>query len=198
MSPRLVLLLSCAACASVPTAAPTELPTQGAGVLKAISCGAVTAQWLGKPADEGPALYGAESLEFTVPGGAVLPFKPTGSLNFSDWSSEVFSPGCGWVLLLQDRFGPYHLVKLERLAAYLGGGPADAVVETRTPSGEAQVHSEQLWRAPDTFEYFASLGGDVAVVRGKVAKPELRAVIFETKDAPKGIRRTADGFEAVR
>jgi hypothetical protein len=60
------------------------------------------------------------------------------------------------------------------------------------------VHSDQAWRGPETFEYFASSSGEVAVVRGQVGKPELRAVVFEAKDTPKGIRRTADGFEVIR
>lgn len=198
MTLRPLALLACCACATVPTVVPVELATPGEGALKSVSCGAVTAHWLGKPVEEGPLLYGAESLSFSLPGGALVPFKPTGSLNFSDWSSEVFAPGCRWVLLLQDRFGPYHLVKLERLAAYLGGASADAVLETKTASGEAQVHSDQAWAGPDTFEYFASLGGEVSVVRGTTARPEQRAVVYEAKSAPKGVRRVANGFEVVR
>ena len=64
------------------------------------------------------------------------PFRPLGELYFSDWSFEVFSPDGKWALLLQDRFGRYHVVSTQNLRAYLEGTvPPDKVEQAFVPSG---------------------------------------------------------------
>lgn len=40
----------------------------------------------------------------------------------------VFSPDCQRVLLLQSRMGPFHVLRLTRLAAYVDGAPPDYVL----------------------------------------------------------------------
>lgn len=116
----------------------------------------------GRPAAEAPE-PGAPlemtvtALWFTFPGdGGRYLFKPAGTLYFSDWRFGVFSPGGRRVLLLQDRFGPYHVVAVGRLRAYLRGqaGPDE---ELRTEIGTgALVHRGARWLSEDEVEYEAA------------------------------------------
>ncbi len=96
------------------------------------------------------------------------PFRPLGELYFSDWSFEVFSPDGKWALLLQDRFGPYHVVSTQNLRDYLEGTvPPDKVEQAFVPSGlAALVHSNGRWVSDTEFEY--QVGETLRTMRAEV------------------------------
>jgi len=177
-------------------AAPAPVEVKVDGTLHAVRCGDVTAEWLGTaPEAPAPKSFGVESLRFRFKDGAVKPFKPAGALEFSDWSFEVFSPDCAYTVLLVDRFGPYQSVKTSALAEYLDGG--GAVVELRHADSTARVHSGAHFVSPRELEYQASCCGGVEVVRAAVDDAARQSVVFSAPEAPKGIRRTATGYEVV-
>jgi hypothetical protein len=104
-----------------------------------------------------PLTFGVERLCFTFGTSPCLPFRPKGQLFFSDWRLEIFSPDGTWTLLLQDRFGPYHAIRTERLRPYLGGTAPDEIIEDRPspPGGFVPVHADAQWIGPHTFEFSA-------------------------------------------
>ena len=124
---------------------------------------AVVARFFGHPPESEPGepvppvSFGVTRLCFVFGGGACVPFKPRGQLFFSDWRLEIFSPDGAFVLLLQDRFGPYHAVRIERLKAYLGGAAPDDVIVDRPspPGGFVPVHADAHWTGNRTFEFSA-------------------------------------------
>lgn len=197
-----LLFLSLAGCkkeAATPPAPPKPaLPTaptvvKAEDTLHAVQCQAVSAEWLGAPPAEpnAPKSYGATGLRFRLDGKPVE-FQPAGGLEFSDWSFEVFSPDCGRVALLQDRFGPYHVVKLDGLAAYLAGGSPEAIVEKKGEA-ESMVHGDLRWVSADRLEFTASCCGGVEAFQVNVATPDKLERTFFAAQAPRGIQRTADG-----
>lgn len=109
----------------------------------------ITAHFGGeRPPSDIPLEFGVSVLWFTFPGDrAVYVFKPEGELFFSDWRFDIFSPDGAHVLLLQDRFGPYHVVATDRLKDYLTGRakPDHVVTKPTTPDEPALVHSEGHW-----------------------------------------------------
>lgn len=144
-------------------------PAGGSGqegqALKIVSTpdGRVSAHFMGtRPAVDGesppPLEYGVESLAFTFAGDPRrYPFRPTGQLHFSDWRFDIFSPGGNHVLLLQDRFGPYHVVATQRLRDYLLGkaGPDQEVAYRPSPQGFVPVHEQARWLSATEFEFVA-------------------------------------------
>ena len=104
--------------------------------------------------------YGVEALWFRFAGDpGRYRFAPRGTLYFSDWQTDVFSPDGARVVLLQDRFGPYHVVASERLREYLreglrGEAEPDLEIgwETATPTSFVPVHGEIRWLGPRTIE----------------------------------------------
>jgi hypothetical protein len=133
-------------------------------VVKSDAAGTVEAHFEGEappPELKVPLVFGAERLFFTFKDSkTALVFKPEGELFFSDWSFDIFSPDGKWVLLLQDRFGPYHVVATSRLADYLQGkAKPDKVVTVPRPEGQqALVHSGAKWVSPAEIEY--RVGGE--------------------------------------
>lgn len=127
--------------------------------------GAVTAEWWGEPPEaldpwvspSYPPAYGVNALYFRFAGDPRrYRFRPAGTLYFSDWHDDIFSPDGAWVVLLQDRFGPYHVVAQSRLRAYLEGeAAADAVVGWEAAGGAAfvPVHGAIRWPGAGAFEY---------------------------------------------
>ena len=153
-----------AAAASTPTDFPVRVPNAD---------GSVIAWFSGeKPPEDpkAPLVYGVSALAFEFAGDAKrYPFTPRGELFFSDWSFDVFSPDGKWALLLQDRFGPYHVVRTRNLRTYLEHtAPPDKVEHTIVPSGlAALVHSNARWVSDTEFEY--QVGGETqGTVRAKV------------------------------
>ncbi len=176
--------------------APTEVTVEGA--LHAVRCGAVTAEWLGAaPSGDAPKSFGVTGLRFRLADGTTRPFAPKGTLEFSDWSFDVFSPDCAWVALLTDRHGPYHAVKVDALSSYLGGAAPSASLVFLDDSGPARVHSGARWASPRELEFQAACCGGVDVARVSVEAPDKRTVVFSAPEAPKGVRRTAAGYEVV-
>lgn len=126
--------------------------------------GAVTAHFLGvRPEAEpgepaAPLSFGVERLEMSFARDARrVPFRPSGKLFFSDWSFEVFSPKGTYAALPQDRFGPYHIVAIENLKAYLEGraAPDDVVAHGTHPQSFAPVHANLRWVSDTEIEFEA-------------------------------------------
>lgn len=175
---------------------PVEVKLEGA--VYAERCGDVTAEWLGHlPEASAPKSYGTEGLRFRLPSG-VISFEPQGQLTFSDWSFEVFSPDCAWVLLLQDSAGPYHLVATEQLGAYLRHEGPPAAVLQRPPQSSAAIHHQQRWLSATELEFFASCCGGVEVYQSSTLTPGVVRRVYFAPQAPKGLRRNAEGgYEVV-
>ena len=96
-------------------------------------------------------------------------FQPQGQLYFSDWSFNIFSPDFGFVALLQDPFGPYHIIPIENLRDYLTGkNPTFEIVDGRAPGGAAAIHGEINWLSVDRVEFSASCCGGGYMVTHKI------------------------------
>ena len=176
-----------------PVLAPVEVKVNGA--LRAVRCGEVTAEWLGTPpGPPAPTSFGVQSLRFRVKD-VVTEFTPRGALEFSDWSFDVFSPDCTYVLLLVDRYGPYVAVKTSALSGWLDGGVGG--VELRYGEGTARVHSDGHFVSAAEVEYQAACCGGVDVVRAPVDDAARQSVVFSAPEAPKGLRRVSRGYEVV-
>lgn len=137
--------LACAGVPSLPAAPEND-------VLHEVNIGEVKARWHGSAMDGMPAAYATERLTFVVEG-EELQWTPTGTLNFSDWSFDIASPDGGWIVLLQDRHGPYHAVQTKNLKRYLQGAAPDQIVAYEGPPGFRPVFEKQSWTAPRTFHY---------------------------------------------
>jgi hypothetical protein len=159
-----------------PESAPRRLATA--------DCAGTTAIWSGHDPNETegdyPITYGFETLAFrfdTGPhAGSTLEFVPAGALYFSDWRLDIFSPDCRRVLLLQDRFGPYHVVALDRLHDYLlGRAEPEAVLTGCTGCTSAAVHAEGQWVDADTLAWETGACGTTEFHRVDLpAKPKCR------------------------
>lgn len=155
------------------------------------SCAGVSAIWRGvDPGGEYPIEYGFESLAFHfVEGphaGETIDFEPSGTLFFSDWRRELFSPDCRRVLLLQDRFGPYHVVGREQLPDYLLGRAApEAILRSCTGCSSAAVHADAVWIDADTIEYEASACGTVDTLRVDLPLPPAEQAKCHERAAPR-------------
>jgi hypothetical protein len=177
---------------------PTEVALDGA--YHAVRCGDVTAVWAGSAdalkdlateSTAAPKSFGVTGLSFRFADGTQQPFTPTGSLTFSDWSFDIFSPDCSHVALLQDRFGPYTLVETSGLRGLVGGKTVKA------DGSEGAVHDGFRWTSGSAFEFVASSGGGARVLSGDATQATLKTV-FEAAEAPRGVRRGASGWEVVK
>lgn len=138
-------------------------PPVPAPAIKTVTSGAVTAHFGGEKPHEGPLRFGIRGLWFTFAGDdRIYRFKPEGELFFSDWRFGIFSPDGKRVLLLQDRFGPYHVVRTARLKDYLGGhAQPDEIVGRKRKTGEtAAVHEDGAWLSNTEIRYFTVCCGD--------------------------------------
>ena len=88
-------------------------------------------------------------------------FKPEGQLLFSDWRFDVFSPAGDQVLLLQDHYGPYHVVDTENLRDYLlkKTGPSYELNYTFPGSSVATVLSNGGWLSTGLVSFSATCCG---------------------------------------
>ncbi len=177
-------------------ATPTEVAL--AGAYHAVKCGDVTAVWSGSADDlptgdqRAPKSYGVTGLTFRFADGKEHAFTPSGSLNFDDWSFDIFSPDCSRVSLLQDRFGPFTIIATKDLATFANALPV--IVEGST----ASVHAQWAWTGPESFEFVASCCGGARVMAGKAVAPIALEKRYEASSAPSGIRRAANGWEVVK
>lgn len=180
-SPRRAVPLEAA-----PIVSATSTPAEGTLVelyTKQTPGGAVTAHFMGHRVEltpgepVPPASFGVERLEISFHGDPQrYVVHPSGELFFSDWSFEVFSPEGTYAALPQDRFGPYRLVKIDRLKAYLrGSAPPDEVVAYwPNPQGFTPVHGNLRWISETEVEFEAqgettwvvrhALGGKTVIV----------------------------------
>jgi len=163
--------------------------------LHAVACGEVVAEWHGAAPEAGvPPEFGTEELRFRFADGRLLRFRPAGSLFFSDWSFDIFSPDCSTVALLQDHYGPYHLVPVSKLAEYLEG--AHVSVAVNASGEEASVLTSGRWLSPTMFEFFAMCCGGAQVFRADSRGGVPERVFFAPR-APHGLRREGEGFVVV-
>ena len=104
-----------------------------------------------------PLEYGVRELRFTFADDPrVYTFNPAGKLFHSDWRFNIFSPDGTHTLLLQDRFGPYHVIETKALRSYLQGKTSPvAVVEWQPPSSRSHtpVHSAARWLSSTEFQF---------------------------------------------
>ena len=111
---------------------PAPVPTRGP-VTHRERCGAVQATWRGErdPVDGSDRW---DSLVIEVDG-----HSKRWSRDLSDFapdarSTDLFSPDCHHLMLLTSRTGPYHIVRTDRMAAYLDGEkPEVTLAGERTP-----------------------------------------------------------------
>lgn len=196
----LVFVVGCKKDAPPPPPPPAEAPHEVTveGVFHAVKCGGVTALWSGADGNMpagAPKSFGAESLAFRFSDGVTEGFKPTGQLFFSDWTFDIFSPDCEFAVLQGDHFGPLHVVATSQLRQYLRGELKPTVVEA--PKGaDAAVYSQVRWNSGAQFEFVASCCGGAQAFRVN-AKDGAVTKLFEAKEAPKGVRRGATGWEAT-
>lgn len=131
------------------------------GVVKIVHTGEVSAYFYGEEVDLAPREFGVRRLAFRFDGdNREYAFTPAGDLFETDWRFDIFSPN--HVLLLQDRFGPYHVVRLTDLKAYLTGDvePNYVVGDRPEDASAAAVLSEAVWTSPTSFDYVESCCGE--------------------------------------
>jgi|SRR5579859_926169 len=134
-----------------------------------INARGVTAHFGGiVPPDSVPLQSGVSALWFTFEGdpqnyGFASMTKEPGDahLAFNEWSLDIFSPDGAYVLLLQDEYGPYHIVATGKLKAYLtAGAKPDYVVPESYAQDEApHTYSDGHWVSARSIEFTASCCG---------------------------------------
>jgi len=167
-----------AAILAVPVAAAppsAELPAD----IKTVRAGDVTAHFGGERRPDAPPRFGVQVLWFSFRGdGAVYRFKPGRRVSFWEWNLDIFSPDGKRVLLLQNRTGPYHVVRASRLRAYLRGRakPDEIVGQIPKPSEMAAIHAPAFydkarWLSATRFRYVVSCcgGRDIKTHRLRLA-----------------------------
>ena len=165
-------LLLALACATTPPpepspseTAPSEaqeesFPQANWGDLRRVPLGDHTVIFRGEavPAGLNPAL-GIREVVFLLPDGTSSPFRPAGNVQFSDWTFDIASPDLGHVLLVQDHYGPYHVVSTDNLAPYLGGtaDPDHVIHQAQAAEAGAWVHQNARWTSATEVAYEAGL-----------------------------------------
>jgi hypothetical protein len=141
--------------------------------LKIVYLGDVAAHFAGEEVPLAPREYGIRELWFTFEGDPERHgFRPAGQLHFSDWSFEIFSSNGTYVLLLQDHYGPYHVVRVDRLKDYLHGrAEPEAVVGGPRPGEPAAVYRDAEWTSDDAFRYTVACCGEEWRRIHRVAQP---------------------------
>lgn len=129
----------------------------------------VTAHFGGlMPPQDRPIESGVSALWFTFEGdprayGFASMTKDPGDadLKFADWNLNIFSPDGAYVLLLQDEHGPYHIVAIGKLKAYLtAGAKPDYVVPGNVAQNEtAHTYSDGHWISAQEVGYTAGYNG---------------------------------------
>jgi len=151
--------------------------------LKTVSSpdGKVTAHWSGERPEPGTPLgFNVKKLWFTFAGEeAVYEFKPKGELFPSDWDFAIFSPDGAYVVLLQDRSGPFHVVRPSRLKPYLRGEARPRRIvraSDYTPHAThpAKIHHFVRWVSNRAFEFEASCCGTQMRYRCDIRTTKLR------------------------
>jgi len=134
-----------------------------------------TAVFHGYAAGTLPLSSGTESLFFLLPNtDEALRFRPTGTLYPSDWTFDLISPDHNHLLLLQDHYGPYHIISFAYLAQYLDGhGEPDYLVDWQFAESNADaVLSQGRWLMNDMISFSADCCGTTAVLVYKLSSDE--------------------------
>lgn len=164
LSGMAVALIGCSAGQTVPPPmsqeplTPKERPAVRDEVVHEIVVSGLQIRFWGNQVPDGVrASFGVTRMDVVVDGDQVLPFRPSGSLYFSDWRFDVLSPDEAHVLLLQDRYGPYHVVRVDALPDYLRGAEPAHSFGYANPEGSAWVHEGARWLDSKTVTYRAGL-----------------------------------------
>ena len=101
-------------------------------------------------------------------------FEPDGKLYFSDWYFNLWSPNGKWVILQQDHYGPYHIVKSKKLFKYLyeKGTPR----ETPNNFKPAQVHNFTGWERNHIIRFTGSCCGDETLYHYNIQTEKLTKI----------------------
>ena len=148
-------------------------------VLKIVYNGPIAAHFMGVAEPLGPRTYGVREIWFSFESDpAHYRFDPSGELFFSDWYiGELFSPEGNYVLLLQDHFGPYHVVQVAHLRDYLTNkmGP-DQVMGYEPEAGSPRgVHEGAKWLSEAEVQYGVTCCGNSMIRIEKIEIPLPRA-----------------------
>jgi len=139
--------------------------------LKVVLRGQVEAQFSGRKEPLVPPEYGVKQLSFSFAGDPrSYPFTPSGTLHFSDWTFDIFSTEGTYVLLPQDHYGPYHVVRVDHLKDYLlGRRQADEVVAQSLETGSpARVHAKPSWLSDTELRYQTTCCGETVEHRHSI------------------------------
>ena len=126
-----------------------------------------TAVFRGSAAGTFPLPSATESLSFLLPNtDEALRFQPAGTLYPSDWTFDLLSPDRNHLLLLQDHYGPYHIISFAHLAQYLERhNEPDYLVDWQFPESTTDaVLSQGRWLADDMIAFSAECCGTAATL----------------------------------
>jgi len=153
-----IFFAGCAAQTTVPSASGDPSAEQSSQVLlHTVPVGDLEIRFYGEsvPAGISPR-YGVQRMAVLTPQGE-LEFTPQGELFHSDWSFEIVSPDGNNILLLQDHYGPYHVVSVSNLSSYLSTGQPDFEFGQSQPDSNAWVHEQARWLNDLEIAYVAGL-----------------------------------------
>jgi hypothetical protein len=97
-----------------------------------------------------------------------LAFNSKGELFFDDWYFNIFSPNYRFVALLQDHYGPYHIIPINNLREYLTEKNSQLEIVNGQNSTVAAVHKEMKWLSIDEIEFKAWCCGGSYIVKHKI------------------------------
>jgi hypothetical protein len=148
---RFVGLLVLATCSAPPVERPAPA-TDLHAIEHVESCPGARATWRGKRED-GNDVYSTLTLVADAGKPITIDLEDVPRAN---WSFSIFSPDCQRVLLLLSRGGPYHVVRLDRLARYAAGEPPELELHGN-PDAKAGVGAGNLrdgsWNSNTEISY---------------------------------------------
>ncbi len=143
-----------------PAQAEEPAPEEARIVLQEVPVGPVTAIFQGEAVPPGirPA-FGIRDIVFRLADGSEVPFVPAGTVEHSDWTFELGSPDGAHVLLVQDHYGPYHVVAVDQLGSYLAGTrePDHVLHQAQPVDAGAWIHENGRWTSASEVAYEAGL-----------------------------------------
>jgi hypothetical protein len=160
--------------------------------LHRVSSGDITAHFGGDGAasDDASLKYAVTALWFTFGDDPhAYAFQAPGPPDFSTWEFDIFSPDGRYVLLLQERFGPYHVVKSDRLKDYLGKeSEPDFVISGQELSpSNGGVHENARWTSDTAVDFSFSCCATEQVMHFDLERGELKLLRErEATDMTKG------------
>ncbi len=128
-----LLLIGISSLAHADTTVEDEPDSKPVPVEHRMTCGDLTAIWRGHR-EYGHASY--QHMSFQWGTGKTHGSTVAVSENVEVDGTAIFSPDCKHVLLPKSRYGPYHIVRSDRLRAYLRGAKPDHVLDgVKDPRG---------------------------------------------------------------